>query len=270
MQSVKPRAFLKWAGGKQSLAASLLQFFPSEYRTYYEPFLGGGSVFFNLEPKRAILCDDNQWLINTYRALKADWISVAEKLETIQNTKSEFLRIRALNQNSLDEAEQAANLIFLNKTCFRGLFRVNKKGQFNVPYGDYDRRYFDPEELAANAKLLQNVELRIGDFEKGIDGITADDFVYFDSPYYKVGGYSDFNRYTSSKFNVPEHIRLAALCNELDARHVRWALSNSDTDFIRSLYSSYTIRTVDARREINLNSKKRNIKELVITNYQTD
>ena len=129
-QSAKP--FIKWAGGKQSIAHTLIDFFPTSFETYYEPFLGGGSMFFTLSPQRAVLSDDNQWLIDTYIALKKDWHAVSQHLEKMLNTNQEFTRIRSIDPQTLDLFEKAAQFIYLNKTCFRGLFRVNKKaGSFN-------------------------------------------------------------------------------------------------------------------------------------------
>src|ERR1700722_18446828 len=188
VKSAKP--FIKWAGGKQSIARTLIDFFPRSFDKYYEPFLGGGSVFFTLSPQNAILSDENKWLIDTYLAFKQDWKKVVDYLEKMVNTDQEFLRIRSVDPWTLNLFERAAQFIYLNKTCFRGLFRVNGSGGFNVPYGAYKRR----------------------DFEFGIDGITESDFVYFDPPYYKLGGYSDFNRYTSKQFREKDHFRLAALC----------------------------------------------------------
>jgi DNA adenine methylase len=129
--------FIKWAGGKQSIAQTLIDFFPKSFEKYYEPFVGGGSLFFTLSPRQAVLADENQWLIDTYLALKQDWRKVADCLEKMINTRQEFLRIRSINPWTLSLFERAAQFIYLNKTCFRGLFRVNKKGVFNAPYGAY-------------------------------------------------------------------------------------------------------------------------------------
>lgn len=263
----KPGAFLKWAGGKQALADILVKQFPSGFATYYEPFLGGGSVLFALQPSQAVVGDMNDWLMDCYEAVRTDTDRVASILDTLVNTKDEYLRIRAIHQSKLDLFRRAAHLIYLNKTCFRGLFRVNRKGQFNVPYGEYDRRYYDPAKLQAVADLLQSVEIRRGDFELILDGVTSEDFVYFDPPYYKLGGYSDFNRYTPLQFREKDHIRLAAVCRELDQSGVRWAVSNSDTSFVRTLFDGYRMAEVQNRREINLQSQNRDITELLITNY---
>lgn len=263
--SVRP--FVKWAGGKQALAEKLIEYFPASFRRYYEPFVGGGSVFFALNHPDCVIADYNKWLIDTYQAIKDDWKGVSGILDTLENEKEEFLRIRSMLPSELPKKTRAAHFIYLNKTCFRGLFRVNRKGQFNVPYGAYNRRYYDPDNISRVSKRLKRVDIRNGDFEMVIHDISKNDFVYFDPPYHKLGGYSDFNRYTEMKFHENDQFRLASLCNELDSTGVKWALSNSNTDFIKRLYQGYNIHEIDARREINLNSANRNIKELLITNY---
>lgn len=259
---------LKWAGGKRALAPTLLQLFPAEYHVYYDPFVGGGSILLALNPRSAVVSDENEWLIDTYREIRRNWQEVASELDTMINSREEYSKIRAIDPRSLPHPQRAAHLIYLNKTCFRGLFRVNRRGNFNVPYGAYDRRYYDPENLREfAARLHGGIQLRCGDFEIGLDGITSADFAYLDPPYYKKGGYSDFNRYTSSKFGSNDHIRLAAVCRELDSRGIRWAASNSDTGFIRRLFRGFRIRKVSARREIKLQARERSISELIITNY---
>ena len=267
LDSKPARPFIKWVGGKQSLALTLIEYFPQSFGKYYEPFLGGGSVFFSLAPQKAALSDENKWLIDTYLALKKDWKTVVHYLEKMINTHDEFLKIRAIDPWTLNLFERAAQFIYLNKTCFRGLFRVNGKGEFNVPYGTYNRRYFDPQNLEAVALALSDVEIKSRDFEFGIDGIEKGDFVYFDPPYYKLGGYSDFNRYTSKQFREKDHFRLAALCRELDAKGVKWAISNSNTEFIKNLFFGFQMHLIATRREINLDSQNRDVIELLITNY---
>ena len=261
---------LKWAGGKQGIADRLVRFFPADFERYFEPFVGGGSVLFALRPERAVIGDANGWLIDTYEAIRDDHEQVADLLDNLENSKEEYLKIRAFLPETLPLVQRAAHLIYLNKTCFRGLFRVNRQGQFNVPYGQYNRRYYDPDNLRAAAEVLRGVEIRRGDFELCLRDVTERDFVYMDPPYHKLGGYSDFNRYTKDQFREHDHFRLAALCRELDLRGVRWAVSNSDTDFIRALFAGYRLTNVENRREINLNSRNRDINELLITNYVPD
>lgn len=258
--------FLKWAGGKQALAGEVLRRFPKDFDRYFEPFLGGGSIFFALAPPRAVLGDGNAWLLDTYEAVRDDWRAVAERLDRMANTRDEYLRIRARPPESLAPPLRAAQFIYLNKTGFRGLFRVNGDGRFNVPWGAYRRRTYDPEVLAAAAAALRGVELRRGDFESGLEGVMAKDFVYLDPPYHRIGGFSDFNRYTGDKFKEADHERLAARCRALDAAGVRFVLSNSETPFIRGLYAGFRIECIAARREINLDSSKRDLSELLISN----
>ena len=265
--SSKASSIIKWAGGKQALASNLVGLFPPKIKRYYEPFIGGASVFLELRPQHATIGDHNSCLIDTYEAIHRDWQHVYSVLSELPNTKEDYLRIRSVVPHSVDLFTRAAHFIYLNKTCFRGLFRVNRKGQFNVPYGQYDRRYADPHNLAAFAHRLRNVEIKCGDFEKTIDGIASGDFAYFDPPYYKLGGYSDFNRYTADKFSEADHSRLASVCRELDRRSVLWAVSNSDTELVRNLFSGFSIRSITNRREINLSSSDRSIEELIIANF---
>jgi DNA adenine methylase len=265
--TVRPAPFVKWAGGKQSIADTLVSYFPKKYTNYYEPFVGGGSVLLAAAPKSAFASDQNQWLIDTYNAVKDDWKSVAKELDRLPNTKEDFIRIRKIQPQKLSPTKKAAQFIYLNKTCFRGLFRVNQQGEFNVPYGAYDRRYYSPENLECVSKSLNRVNFDCCDFESTAAKATKGDFVYFDPPYYKLGGYSDFNRYTSLQFREMDHVRLASLCNELNAGGVKWAVSNSDTPLIRHLFAGYQITEISNRREINLKSQNRSIIELLITNY---
>ncbi len=261
--------FIKWAGGKQSIADQLLPCFPAGFTGFYEPFVGGGSVFMAADWDHAVISDVNSWLVDTYKAIRDDWMRVAKLLDRMPNEKEFFLKLRSRHSSEYaDQFERAAAFIYLNKTCFRGLFRVNRMGYFNVPYGEYDRRYYDPENLAKVSSLLANVQIFTGDFELCLATATPADFVYFDPPYYKLGGFSDFNRYTAGQFKEGDHIRLAALCRELDQREIRWAVSNSDTPFTRELFQGFQATVINARREINLSAKDRNIGELLFTNYE--
>ena len=187
-------------------------------------------------------------------------------LDTLPNTKNDYLRIRAIEVASLELTQRAAHFVYLNKTCFRGLFRVNRAGRFNVPYGAYDRRYYDPANFAAVARALAGADLRCADYADSLAAASTGDFVYLDPPYWKLGGHADFNRYTPGQFRAEDHERLAALCRELDGRGVRWALSNSDTDFVRELFAGYRLVEVDARREINLKARARSVRELLVLN----
>jgi DNA adenine methylase len=267
MKTTFAKPFVKWAGGKQSLADLIVERFPKKFARYYEPFLGGGSVLLTANPNAATVGDSNEWLITTYKCIRSDWARVATILDSLPNTKADYLRIRSSSSLEKDDWRRAANFIYLNKTCFRGLYRVNRNNEFNVPYGEYDRRYYDPLNLQAVSELLGSIEFRIGDFEITVDGASSGDFIYFDPPYYKLGGYSDFNRYTADQFREAEHFRLASLCLELDKKKVRWLLSNSNTAFVRQLFKGFNIIEVNNRRDINLKSAKRDVVELLIANY---
>lgn len=267
MKTIFAKPFVKWAGGKQALASQVVDAMPENFSTYFEPFLGGGSVFLSRGPDVARLSDANLWLIQTYEAIRDDWRQVAQTLDSLPNTKEDYLRVRMESRSMGDKFQRAAYFIYLNKTCFRGLYRVNQRNQFNVPYGAYDRRYYDPDNLESVALALRGVTFFAGDFEIAVSSASNEDFIYFDPPYYKQGGFSDFNRYTPEQFREGDHFRLAALCRELDGRGVRWLLSNSDTPFVRELFNDFAISEVSARRDINLKSKRRAINELLICNY---
>lgn len=264
---VRASPVLKWVGGKQRVAARLIRYFPVGYQRFFEPFVGGASVLLALSPPRAVIGDLNDWLLDTYEAVRGDPGRVAGLLDGMVNTREEYLRVREVRPETLDLFRRAAHLIYLNKICFRGLFRVNRRGQFNVPYGQYDRRYYDADNLRAVALALRDVEVRQGDFEPCLADITPGDFAYFDPPFYKLGGTSDFNRYTKYRFRAHDHDRLAAVCRVLDGRGVRWAVSNSDTDFVRQLFRGYRTVAVENRREINLDAECRAVTELLIMNY---
>lgn len=241
--------------------------FPKSYSRYLDPFVGGGSVALESSAKEGFLSDQNEWLIETYAAVRDDWRRVAQILDGMRNTEDEFYRVRRIDPNTKDEFTRAAMLIYLNKTCFRGLFRVNRLNHFNVPYGRYARRYYDPSNLAAFSEFIGGFKLRVSDFELAVADAGPDDFVYFDPPYHRIGGYSDFNRYTSGKFKEIDHLRLRNVCVELDKRGIRWLQSNSSTKYIRELYRDFHVSEITNRREINLDSKSRDIQELVIKNY---
>ena len=260
------RPFIKWAGGKQALVPNLLTRFPKRFDRYFEPFLGGGSVFLSLRPANAVLADHNRWLFDTYRAVRWSWRRVVAELEALPNTRRDYLAIRARDPWSLDLAGRAAQFIYLNKTGFRGLFRVNRDGRFNVPYGAYDRRTHDPDQLRDVARALRGVTLRCGDFQSALAGVTPRDFVYLDPPYVKQGGHADFNRYTENQFREQDHERLADTCRHLAKRGVRWLLSQSDTDLVRRLFDGFPMERIAARREINLNSRRWDVAELLIRN----
>ncbi len=275
MQNYKP--FLKWAGGKRALSVSIMLFVPKCFNAYFEPFVGGGALFFALknkgllDSKTIILSDKNKELINSYRVIQKTPYELLQSLQTLQNNhnKEHFYRIRNLDRNEdfakLDSIFRAARFIYLNKTCFNGLCRYNAKGEFNTPLGSYKNPKIYEEEAFLNASLaLQNTQIYHEDFEKTALKAQSGDFIYFDPPYYPLNKTSSFVSYTDI-FLEDEQIRLAELFKKLDARGGKVLQSNSNTPFIRKLYKDFDIIELGAKRAINCRGERRGeITELLI------
>ncbi|MBU1202102.1 MAG: DNA adenine methylase [Nanoarchaeota archaeon] len=269
--------FVKWAGGKTQLIEQFKPLFPSKIDRYFEPFVGGGAVLFYVieiySPKKVFISDINEELINSYKIVKEDvenLISLLKKhaKEYSKEEKEYYYKIRALDVENFTDLERAARFIFLNRTCFNGLYRVNSKGKFNVPIG----RYVNPDIVREDVlrrinKLLQKVELRVMSFEKIVGLVQQDDFVYFDPPYWPINGTS-FTSYTHLDFKKEDQEKLAEVFKELDKKGCKIMLSNSDTKLINDLYKNYKIKIVKATRMINSKVEGRGeINEVVITNY---
>jgi DNA adenine methylase len=268
--AIPPRPFLKWVGGKSQLIQQYTHYFPQGFKTYYEPFLGGGAIFFHLLPRQAVLTDVNPALVNVYRCVRDEVETLIKLLEQYQRQHSEdyYYQIRSTPGSS--DVEQAARLIYLNKTCFNGLYRENSKGEFNVPLGRYKNpRVCHPDLLRTTSIALKNIELAVRSFETVLDRAhTAQDFVYFDPPYYPLSATSNFTAYSRSTFNQQDHVRLRDTFVELAQRGVKVMLSNSDCGFVRDLYEGFPIHTIAASRAINCNATKRGkITEVLITSY---
>ncbi|MBF2077798.1 MAG: DNA adenine methylase [Synechococcales cyanobacterium T60_A2020_003] len=270
--SLTPRPFLKWAGGKNQLIPQYSEFFPPSFHTYYEPFLGGGAIFFHLAHRinHAVLTDINPELVNVYRCIRDHVEAVIERLaEHRQNHgKDYYYTMRSLV--STCPIERAARFIYLNKTCFNGLYRENSQGQFNVPIGRYKNPgIFDPDLLCAASAALQSAELFLGSFESVVEqAYTEHDFVYFDPPYYPISPTSSFTKYNRYAFTETDQIHLRDTFRTLASRGVQVMLSNSDCDFIRDLYAGFNIHTISATRLINCNAKRRGkISEVLVTSY---
>ena len=275
---LKVTPFLKWAGGKRKLAEIYEQIgaFPRVFKQYYEPFVGGGAVFFRLQPEHATLSDSNPELINTYMVIKNKKNSLFELLEEhqirhLKGKEQYYYKIRNIEPCSLNDVERAARTIFLNRTCFNGLYRVNQKGHFNVPYGRYKNpRILDINNLQRVSQLLQDTILKTTDFEKGVHSANKGDFVYLDPPYRPLNVTSSFTSYTEQNFDDEDQSRLAILFENLSNRGCLILESNSDTTIIRDLYSKRGIHIseVKAPRIINCKASGRGpITELVISNY---
>lgn len=270
IQTVSPRPFLKWAGGKSKLIPQYLPYFPKNFKTYYEPFLGGGAVFFHWLPAQAILTDINPELINAYRCIRDCVSSVISHLEKhqLKHEKDYYYEVRTRAGSS--EAERAARLIYLNKTCFNGLYRENSKGEFNVPVGRYKNPTICNSELLHSVSAaLQPATIEIRPFDAILDfAKTGEDFVYFDPPYHPLSPTSNFTAYSRNFFTENDQIKLRDTFAELASLGVKVMLSNSDCPFIRELYREFHIHTILASRAINSDAKKRGkIAEVLVTSY---
>lgn len=291
-KDVKP--FVKWAGGKRGLIDKFEEggYFPKQFNNYFEPFLGGGAVFFhickNYNPEQCILSDVNSDLIETYRVIKSkveDLIqilsSVKKEYEDAQDQEKFYYGIRdefnelKLGDNS-NKVRKTALFIFLNKTCYNGLYRVNKKGEFNVPFGRYKNpSIFNVTNLRNVSELLEADELLNEDFEKAVEGAEKGDFIYFDPPYAPLTKTADFTSYTKEDFGLDEQRRLAEVLNELAEKGCYVMESNSSSEIItKDIYKDYDnlkIYFIEAPRYISCKSDGRKpVKEVVITNYQPD
>lgn len=274
-QQVKP--ILKWVGGKTQLLSELYSLLPNEkITTYCEPFLGGGAMLFNIQPNIAYVNDSNTELINVYNTIKLYPEELILELNKYDNTSDFYYKIRSLDREpdkfmNLSSIQRAARFIYLNKTCFNGLYRENSKGQFNVPYGNYKNPNFINMIGIRNMSQYfntANIHFTSCDFSQILNIIPSESFVYIDPPYDPISETSNFTNYTSRSFTKIDQVRLRDCCDNLTKRGIKFMLSNSDTDFIRYLYINYNITEVLARRNINCNGNKRNsIKELVIRNY---
>lgn len=277
--SQKPKPFVKWVGGKRQLLKQFrdLGLYPPELfdpttNTYYEPFVGGGAVFFDLLPERAELSDLNRELVITYNVIKNNIDELIFSLKQHIYDKEYYLEVRAKNVNELSDIEVASRFIFLNRTGFNGLYRVNKKGQFNVPFGRYRNPVIcDEENLRRVSKELQNVIIKHQDYTSVLKNAQKGDFIYFDPPYYPLNRTSSFTAYTSESFLEKEQTELRDTFVELHKRGCYVMLSNSDTPFINDLYSEIdgaTIHKITAGRAINSKGSGRGkITELLVTNY---
>lgn len=269
-KETSPRPFLKWAGGKSKLIQQYIPYFPKSYKNYYEPFLGGGAVFFYLQPSTAILTDINAELINTYCCVRdhvEELISILKE-HKIRHDKDYYYSIR--NHSAGSDIEKAARLIYLNKTCFNGLYRVNSQGKFNVPLGRYQNPNICSEVLLRTAsEALATSQIKQTDFTDVLNYATSsNDFTYFDPPYYPISETSYFTAYSSYRFAEDQQVKLKDVFEKLARRGVQVMLSNSDCEFIRNLYSSFNIHSISASRAINSNAKKRGkITEVLVTSY---
>ena len=272
--TVEIPTIVKWAGGKSQLLKQFELFLPKKIDFYIEPFLGSGAVFFYIQrkykPKKIILADTNEELINAVIIVRDKVESLIEilKKHKEQHNKEYYYSIRALDSSALTDIEKAARFIYLNKTCFNGLYRVNSKGKFNVPIGSYKNPGILKEDVLREAnKLLQGTKISAMPFENVLDMTTKDAFIYFDPPYYPLKKTS-FTTYTKDIFLEEEQKKLAEVFNNLNKKGCKLMLSNSDHPFIQKLYKGFKQERVHAKRMINCDATKRGlITELVVRNY---
>ena len=271
MSSCKP--FVKWAGGKSQLLPELTSRMPKDYGKYFEPFLGSGALFFAVQPPSSCLSDNNQDLINAYTMVRDQLEDLVENLSQHPYEKEHYYATRNVDREeefaNWPPVQKAARMIYLNKSCFNGLYRVNGKGQFNVPFGRYKNPTIcDRNNLARCSRALQSVELRCDKFEAVEQLSSTGDFVYFDPPYAPVSATSNFTAYQAGGFGVEHHEALAQLCNRLDEKGVHFMVSNSFTDMAMELYKQHKVEVVSAARTINSKGGGRGkVSELIVTNY---
>lgn len=264
--ALKP--FIKWAGGKRSLLPQIVPHLPTKFRRYHEPFLGSGALFFHLQPRLASLSDTNARLIRTYKGLRDEPERVIERLSAYPHEKEFFLKMRKINIDEQDDVAVAAWFIYLNKTAYNGLYRVNRQNRFNVPFGSYKNPVICAESvLQACAKRLRRTDLAHGDFEERARRARKGDLVYFDPPYVPLNATSSFTAYTAEGFDMDAQRRLRDLAFALRRRGVHVLLSNSSAEVVREMYQDdFTIVEISARRSINSRGDGRKpICELLIT-----
>lgn len=273
---VKP--IVKWVGGKRQLLPEIRRRLPSEdsYTTYCEPFLGGGAVFFDIKPEKAIVNDLNEELINLYLVIKNNVEELITDLSRHENIPEYFYEIRKLDRdetlfNQMSNIEKASRTLYLNKTCYNGLYRVNRKGQFNTPFGRYKNPNITNESLLRDLNYYfneANIQFYSQDYADVLEMLEEDSFVYLDPPYDPVSKTASFTDYNKDGFDCNEQKRLKQYCDYLNEKGVKFMLSNSATDFIQELYKDYDVDLVSARRSINsVASKRGEVGEVLVKNY---
>lgn len=264
---------VKWVGGKRQLMFELLKNMPKFYNRYFEPFIGGGALFFELQPDNAYISDMNEELINLYQVVRDNVDELVADLQKHDISKEYFMEIRNIDRTeeykNWSNIQKASRFIYLNRTCFNGMYRVNSKGEFNVPFGHYKNpRIVDEKNLINCSNLLQRTEIRHSDFSEILTKVQEGDFVYFDPPYVPLNETSSFTSYTKDGFDIDMQFKLRDVCDELDTMGVNFLLSNSDTKLVNDLYENYNIKKVFASRQINANADGRGkITEVLVRNY---
>ena len=265
--AIQAKPILKWAGGKTQMLSDLLPKVPSSYGRYIEPFFGGGAMFFALQPKNAIIADSNPELINMYREVAANVEKVIQYLKKYENTSEMFYAVREQEWTQLPQAEAAARTIFLNRTCFNGLYRVNKQGKFNVPYGKYTNpKICDDDGLKTASETLKKAEILCGDYLLVLEHYAhPGDFIFLDPPYLPISEYADFKRYTKEQFYEEDHVELAKIIMRLQERGCYIILTNSNHPLVHELYAPFTIDVIQTKRHISCNGSTRKGEDVIVT-----
>lgn len=263
----KNKPFLKWAGGKTQILDNLLNKVPDKFNKYIEPFIGGGALYFGLAPKNAIIADSNPELINLYNCISQNTPKIIEYLSQFKNTEESFYNIRSMIFEELDPYFAAARFIYLNRTCFNGLYRVNRKGHFNVPYGRYKNPNLCPsEQLFSASKLLKSARIINGDYRSVLaKNAKKGDFIFLDPPYLPISENSDFKRYTKEQFYENDHYQLAEEVKRLKQLGCTIILTNSNHPMVHDLYGSYNIEVVKTRRNISAKKGTRSGQDVIVT-----
>lgn len=265
--SMQAKPILKWAGGKTQMLGDLLPKVPTSYGRYIEPFIGGGAMFFALDPDDAVIADSNPELINMYKQVADNVGTVISCLQKYENTQEMFYRVRALEWEDLPEDEAAARTIYLNKTCFNGLYRVNKKGQFNVPFGKYKApKFCDVEALYAASEALQKANIVCGDYLSVLEEYARPgDFVFLDPPYLPISEYADFKRYTKEQFYEEDHVELSKEVFRLQELGCYVILTNSNHPLVHELYKPFNIEVIQTKRYISCSGSNRKGEDVIVT-----
>jgi DNA adenine methylase len=264
---VVSKPLLKWAGGKTQLLGEIIPKIPQNYSRYIEPFFGGGAVFFSLRPEKAIIADNNPELINLYQTVADDVDGVIAQLQHYENTEESFYAVRAQDWTKLSCSEASARTIFLNKTCYNGLYRVNKSGGFNVPFGGYKNpKITDEVSLFAASTLLRKSTIICGDYKRVLqENAQPGDFIFLDPPYLPISEYSDFKRYTKEQFYEEDHIELAAEVKRLHELGCHVVLTNSNHPLVNEQYEMFPMEMVQTKRYISCNGKGRTGEDMIVT-----
>ncbi len=270
----KPKPFVKWAGGKRQIVDKLIDRVPKAFNKYIEPFLGGGALLFALLPKKAVVGDINEELINAYRVIRdnvEDLIHLLKDHER-KHSREHYYKIRSLDRNKLTDTQRAARFIYLNRTCYNGLYRENSRGEFNVPIGNYKNpTVCDEENLKAISEYLNTAEITIlcGDYKDTLEFARPGDFIYLDPPYVPSSETANFTKYTRYDFRIKDQEELASIFKELDNLGCFVMLTNSDTELVRKLYKGFKIEVVETNRFINsVAHRRKHHRDLIVRNYE--